>query len=292
MKRVSIFVAVLTLIVLLAVSCSEGKRDQTDPNNLQLIDGIEVPEPFAVYSGECFPSSEFPDGRQGYFFYDDPFRILDMPRLVSENTTGIVICDLFTLDDYSQGDPNMRVVYNPDFWLPDSYSKNRADAIYDDYHARLSTLRSAAARDRWSLVSSLLECDGGISITSDMGLFGEQPGSNISDHFKISVYYHNTLLKGDSFQVVHGASHLDLDALFQTGIMVPIEFIIYTEEPFDAPAELKIEIPVKKVLYFSYLRDLKHDVYSQLQKEPLVLLANVTLRDAAQSIRGSLDYSE
>jgi hypothetical protein len=270
MKKVLLLFATLGALL----SCSEGKD----------LDGSKDVEhgPYIIESGDFFcPSHLFVDE----YLSTEPLAMESNERgfsvLMPDRTGYVAFC--LGEPGMSSNSPFLGVVDTDEFWYPDSYKKNDVERIGKEFHDVFSAQWTELFPQNGSLLTALLETVGEITIVSDKVLFNEAAGTDLSAHFKICHFRNGGItLRGYPFELVYGDYISSLAKFVESGNMLDMYFILFTEEPFEGPVDLTIEIPVKKVKYLSYLRDLRRDANAQLQREPMTLRTTFTLYNAKQ----------
>lgn len=274
-ERIVLFLPVLAVPVLaltVTISCARISRPNYSPG-------------WSLYSGECFDSSELTCLSSDV---DKQLRY----ELTSFNAySGVLLSYIRSTKENDFMNVNMKPLESDSFWYPELYSDEAATSLLTGFFNAFNPLYlqfceennydySSQAR-QLVCMSALLQCEDGFHITANRPIFGESAGGNLSSHFKIHTRgIGKAFVRNIPFQIVKGENTMSLDERFRCGNMMPLgDFVIYTEEPFDGPVDITIEIPVKKVMYLSYLRDLKRDPNAQLQLVPMTLHAEFTLNN-------------
>lgn len=266
----------LSAAIFFSVACS-SHTDSTIIKDEPIIGPHPEPK-WEIVSGEFFESDIIP--WQPLETNAELFK--SSLSFLSAKPQGGIVMDLAQSDNSHWGDINKHIIDSDDFWKPETCSDQKVQTLLRDFDAVFSSY----LRNLWKnspddgIYSALLMCDGDVTITSKHTVFGDSPGTNLSKYFKFICGSYQVYFKGLSFDVEKHTLGVSLSERFGKDNMMPFRvFVIYTEEPFDGPVDITIEIPVKKVMYLSYLRDLKRDANAELQLVPMTLHAEFTLNN-------------
>ena len=255
--RPFLFLIVLVAAVFFA-GCGkdEGNRDD------QSVDIL-----YGVYSGENYVSSDlrFSDG-SGF--------------VIPHEAEAWTVCELPLEGSGRAVDTNVLPLRSSVFWHPDPVSDERIQELMRVYEDEVGSKMMKGNTSKQSSYSSLLMCQGGIRIYSDQVAFGEKPGTDLSSHF--FVHDGNPYrLYGKELTVVNNSDTQSAVSFFGAGMMLCPFFVLFTKDhPGDGPLTVRIELPVDRVLYLSYLRDRLSGKEALLEFSPLVLSGSVRLVSA------------
>ena len=192
------------------------------------------------------------------------------------NVTGRIVCEISSIDNLFMF-KNACVMGSEEFWAPDKPTPEHNEPV--EIELQSSILKKYFQKKTWvdKPYISLLICNDGASIIADRDIFGETAGADLSKYFTVGGQT-KLQLQGLDFEPIFRFSDAPANVFFAAdNILIP-EFVLYTTEPFDSPVNISIVIPVKRILYLTYIRDKRRNPDAQLQLEPITLKGSFTLK--------------
>lgn len=214
----------LSIVAFVAMGC-DNNRNEFDVD--LLID---------VFSGEHLASSKL--------------QFLDYSFCQNPSATAQITAT-WDMERHDTGSPYTEALplYKDDFWDDIEYDEDKIRSVLREYH-RVTT--NSLHKERKEACCLLAMFEGGIQITSEQEVFGRTPGENLSDCFRVCLP--GAQLTTMDFLVSRNGLECSTEAFFQEGNFLTA-FTLYTTEPITETTTFSISIPVRKLLYLSYIRD-------------------------------------